>query len=466
MLSEETRTAILQLSERGASLHAIAKVLHVSRRTARKVLASGSVEVPALVRPSQADPWHETILKEHARFKGKLVLVHRELARRGAALSYQVLTGYCRRHGIGVKAKVPSGTYTFEPGEEMQTDTSPHRVKVGGRERKAQCASMVLAHSRMVFVQYYPSFDRFWCKVFLTAALEFFGGACRRCVIDNTSVIVGVGAGAAMIPAPEMAAFALRFGFEFKAHAVGHPNRKARVERAFHYIENNLLPGREFKDWEELNREARAWSVEANAKLKRWLHARPIDLYAQERLALKALPDWIPPVYRNQDRTVDAEGYVHVGGNRFSVPSRLIGKMLEVREFPDRIEVFEGHTRVATHFRPCDARDLRLTDPAHHPQRRERRKPGPGPEETELLRVEPRLESYLVALKVRRPGQAIRAMKRLLGMLRDYPREPFLRAVATALAYGLFDLDRLDGMVLRNTARDYFVLSDAIDDDL
>jgi len=54
-------------------------------------------------------------------------------------------------------------------------------------------------------------------------------------------------------------------------------------------------------------------------------------------------------------------------------------------------------------------------------------------------------------------------MKRLLGMLRDYPREPFLRAVATALDYGLFDLDRLDGMVLRNTARDYFVLSDAIE---
>ena len=56
-------------------------------------------------------------------------------------------------------------------------------------------------------------------------------------------------------------------------------------------------------------------------------------------------------------------------------------------------------------------------------------------------------------------------MKRLLGMLRDYPREPFLRAVATALDYGLFDLDRLDGMVLRNTARDYFVLSDAIEGD-
>lgn len=465
MLNEEIRTAILQLHERGASLRTIARDLHISRTTARKVLASGCVQAPGLARSSQGDPWHEDILREHARVKGRLMLVHRALVAKGATLSYQALTAYCRRHGIGVKPKVPSGSYTFEPGEEMQHDTSPHHVKVGGRERVAQCASLVLANSRMVFVQYYPSFDRFWCKVFLTAALEFFGGACRRCVIDNTNVVVGAGTGWEMIPAPEMGAFALRFGFEFRAHAVGRPNRKARVERAFHYIENNFLPGREFRDWDELNREARAWCEAANGRLKRSLHARPIDLFTVERLALKALPEHIPQVYRLHDRTVDAEGYVHVGGNRFSVPSALIGRMLVVREYVDRVEAFEGRTRVATHFRPCDAKDLRLTDPSHHPQRRDRRKAGPGPEETELLRVESRLGPYLAALKAKRPSQAIRSMKRLLGMLRDYPREPFLRAVTTALDYGLFDMDRLDGMVLRNTARDYFVLSDAIDID-
>jgi len=32
---------------------------------------------------------------------------------------------------------------------------------------------------------------------------------------------------------PEMVAFAERFGFEFRAHALGHANRSARVERPF-----------------------------------------------------------------------------------------------------------------------------------------------------------------------------------------------------------------------------------------
>lgn len=37
-------------------------------------------------------------------------------------------------------------------------------------------------------------------------------------MIDNTHVIVAACGGDAMIPVPEMAAFAERFGFRFKAH--------------------------------------------------------------------------------------------------------------------------------------------------------------------------------------------------------------------------------------------------------
>ena len=35
----------------------------------------------------------------------------------------------------------------------------------------------------------------------------------------------------------------------------------------------------------------------------------------------------------------------------------------------------------------------------------------------------------------------------------------WLKAVAEALVYGMFDLARLDGMVLRNVRQDYFVVA-------
>ena len=94
----------------------------------------------------------------------------------------------------------------------------------------------------------YPRFDRFACKVFLTDALRYVGGACKSCMIDNTHVVVLRGTGREMVPVPEMEAFAERYGFRFHAHEKGDANRSARVERPFHFIENNFLAGRTFAE--------------------------------------------------------------------------------------------------------------------------------------------------------------------------------------------------------------------------
>ena len=55
-----------------------------------------------------------------------------------------------------------------------------------------------------------------------------------------------------------MAAFARTLGFAFRAHRVGHADRKGRIERPFAYIERNFLPGRSFSDFDDLNRQVLA----------------------------------------------------------------------------------------------------------------------------------------------------------------------------------------------------------------
>ena len=52
------------------------------------------------------------------------------------------------------------------------------------------------------------------------------------------------------------------------------------------------------------------------------------------------------------------------------------------------------------------------------------------------------------------------------GMRFGRPRwvfEPVLQAIRTAQHYGLYDLERLERMVLRRIAHDYFVLPEDID---
>ena len=56
------------------------------------------------------------------------------------------------------------------------------------------------------------------------------------------------------------------------------------------------------------------------------------------------------------------------------------------------------------------------------------------------------------------------ALRQLLRMLREYPREPFLGAIAEAAQYGLYDLDRVERMILRRVQRDFFLLEGNNDD--
>jgi Mu transposase-like protein len=393
------------------------------------------------------------------------VRVHEELVAGGAALSYQALTGFCRRQGIGQTPAVPAGQYHFEPGEEMQHDTSPHTVEVGGRKYKAQTASAVLCYSRMLFFQINPTFQRFDCKVFLTDALRYAGGAPQRVMIDNTHVVVLRGTGREMIPVPEMEAFGERLGFHFVAHAIGNADRKGRVERPFSFIENNFLAGRTFASWAELNLQARQWCDKVNSTYKKHIRAVPRELFAVERMHLKPLPAWIPEVYRLHQRTVDVEGYVSVNSIRYSVPAPWIGHRVEVRETRDKIEIEMDARHIVTHAREVTPLAQRITLAAHRAPRGEGVKRDPHPEEKAIVEAAPETALYVAALKQKRRKVVALALRQLLRLLREYPREPFLAAVREAAQYGLYDLDRLERMILRRVARDYFLLDTESDSD-
>jgi len=465
MLEQSVRQAILERQRRGQSVRAIARALHVSRAAVRDVLRRGSAEVPQLARPEKALAHREDILRLLQECAGSFTRVHEELTKAGLQLSYPAFTAFCRRHGIGQAPKQPAGHYDFAPGQEMQHDTSPHTLPLGGTGRRAQTASLVLGYSRMLFFQFYPQFRRFECKVFLTEAFRYLDGVAQTCLIDNTHVVVLKGTGRDMIPVPEMAAFAERFGFTFVAHAVGDANRSGRVERMFRFIERGFLPGRHFTDWADANRHAREWCDRVNTRPKRHLRATPRELFATEHPALRRLPRWIPEPYLLHERLVDVEGYITLHTNHYSVPTAFIGRRLEVRETQNRVVMYEGPREVAAHDREVEPRNRHVFRPEHRPPRGQgwRHEREPFPEEKDLLRLLPEIEAYLGGLKRRGKLQTTLALRQLLRMAREYPREPVLTAVQTAAHYGLYDLGRLERMVLRGLATTYFQLPRSLD---
>lgn len=465
MISPETKQAILTMYEKGCGIRKISRTLKVSKNTVRRVVRGRAGET--VLKTSRYEELAPLISELFKPCRGNAVriqeIVHDKY---GHLIPYSTLTRIVRDLNLREdKGAHRAGRYNFAPAQEAQHDTTPHDVIIGGKKLKAQCAGLVLAYSRKLFIQYYPAFTRFEAKVFLREAFLFMEGTCSECTIDNTSVIVACGSGPEAEIAPEMERFGRMFGVKFRPHRIGHADRKARIERNLFYAERNFLAGRSFSDWHDLNSQARKWCIEvANRKVKRSLDMSPEQAFLMEKPHLTPLPAHIPPVYEPLYRMVDVEGYVCVDTNRYSVPERLIGKQVEVHKAWDRVQVFFKHQKVADHPRLIAKRESRVTAKGHHPPfNRSKHNKGPSQEEMILRGKDNVVDEYVKGLKKRSRGRGQRKMRRLLELKRTYPEDAFRKALKEALHYGLYDLHRLEEMILSQVAGEFFKIDDEED---
>jgi transposase len=464
MIDQEKRSAILLLHKQGHPLRKIAKDVDVSRNSVREVIASGDARVPAIERAQSLDPHLEAVRSLYTECRGNIVRVHEELhLRHAVTVAYTTLTRFCRKNRISQSQPARTVRIITEPGEEMQHDTSPYTIELGGRSVKRHCASLVLGYSRRLYIRFYARFDRFACKCFLTEAFRYMGGSCGRCVIDNSSVVLACGAGLSAQVSPEMEAFEKRFGFRFLAHEINMPDRKGKVERPFDYIENNFLAGRHFRDDVDLNAQALDWlETRANVRRLRELGASPLELFAAEAPHLNPLPLFIPEVYKLHRREVDAYGKIHLEERRYSVPPHVsVDKEVDVRETETEVNIMDGHQELARH--------PKLTDPAG---KKESTLPGHGrrphrtslaqivlPQEDALRALGVQAVGYLDALKRERPGRAYRwSVKVLHRLIGHYPGVEIDRAMGQAGQHRLWDVRRIEGVLLQNLAQDHFQL--------
>jgi hypothetical protein len=458
MKSVSDRAAVIAMNQAGQSVRKISRILKISRKTIRRILSG---KAPLQVqKTSQYESLAPLVCELFQRLEGNAVLVQKELELYGHRLPYTSLTHLVRALKLRPEKIKRSGSFTYAPGREAQHDTSPHRVSIAGKTVKAQCAGLVLANCRLLFFQYYPRFTRFEAKIFLTAAFSYIEAVPEICVIDNTSVLVAAGSGADAIIAPEMEAFGAIYGLRFVAHAIGHADRSAVMERNFHYIEKSFLPGQDFSSWSALNAAARRFCDEvANTKIKRALGMSPRQAYASERPFLKPLPIVKPPVYQALSRTVDLYGYVAVDTNRYSVPEALCGKQVEIHKGLYHLRIFYKMRLIATHPRLIEQRDSKSTLPGHHSPPVAHKTNKQSPLLHQLLGHSQELDAY--ATKIAARPAATRHMQRLLAIKGDYPAQAFDPAIARGLQYGVYDLSRLEKLILSFVAGEFFKLEDS-----
>lgn len=401
MIESEKRKAIYLLHEEGLSIREIARSLRVSRKSVRKIIQEGGAPL-LILRDDRKRIDPERLKKLYEDCQGFVQRMHEILLEEdGCDLAYSTLTRLVRSLGLGDPkdkdhrdAKVPD-----EPGKEMQQDTSPYELVIGGRPMKIIGSLLYLRYCKKRYLKFYPSFNRFRMKSFFHEALTFFEYTAETCIIDNTNLAVLHGTGPDAVMVPEMIELGKSHGgFKWKAHRIKHSDRKGGVESGFWFVETNFFPGRTFESLEDLNRQALEWATQ---RIVLRPHAKtgliPAQLFEFEKSKLKKLPPFVPEPVLAHERETDQYGYAAFDGNYYWIPGHGRGRV-QVVQYSQRIQIYRNRVRLAEYplpafgvknerFRPVGVPEIR-----QHPNNCKSRA---GAEENRLKAIGPEVAAYL-----------------------------------------------------------------------
>lgn len=312
--------------------------------------------------------------------------VHAELRRRGVTLAllweeYRAGApdgyGYSRfcdlyvewRRGITATMR-----QTHAAGEKLFVDFAGDTVPVfdalTGEARACKIFVAVLGASNYTYAEARLSeaLPEWICAHVNTFA--YLGGVPKAVVCDNLKA--GVTTASRYEPGVNRTyqELAAHYGTTIMPTRPRKPRDKAKVEGAVLIVERWILArlrNQRFFSLTELNAAIRALVEELNARLMRKLGASRREFFESiDRPALLALPAE-PYQYAEWRRARVAPDYhVEVQGHFYSVPSRLIRQVVEVRITEAAVEVFHRGLRLASHVRSA-VPHRHTTIPEHMP---------------------------------------------------------------------------------------------------
>lgn len=256
----------------------------------------------------------------------------------------------------------PADRLIWLPGDAVQCDLwfPPVRIPLeDGTRAVLPVLVMTCAYSRFTLARMIPSRHTADLLLGMWDLLMQLGSVPRRLIWDNEA---GIGRGRRH--AEGVGEFTGTLATTLQRCKPYDPESKGLVERRNGYLETSFMPGRDFASPADFNDQVQDWLTRANAKVVRTIKAAPVELLADDRAGMLALPPVPPSVGWTNRVRLGRDYYVRVDRNDYSVDPSMIGAFVDVRADLSRVQVRHGGRLVADHERAW-ARGMTITDPAH-----------------------------------------------------------------------------------------------------
>jgi len=343
-------------------------------------------------------------------------------------------------------AKVRLGLHTApafipldpEVGREAEVDWGTALAIIGGQPTTVKFLVMRSRYSGKHLVRCYPCERQ---QAFFDAhlhAFNFFGGVFPTLVYDNlSSAVKQVLRGRGRVEQEEFIKFHAYYNFTPRFCNPAAAHEKGGVEGLVGYVKRNyFVPLPEADSLADLNQKLLAECLAYGDHRLQGREKTVNEFFQAEQAHLLPLPAVPFDVTQTRGGKVDHYATVRVDNNRYSVPSRYVGLKVQVLLDIDRVDLFHGGNRLATHPRVFGSNKWQL-DPDHYLELIQQR---PGAfEEARPLRQwrqswPPALERLLSRFQESQGETAgIKDFINVLLLYREHPGEAIRAAVELAL---------------------------------
>lgn len=445
------------MAAQGNGVRLIARTLNVNRETVRRALRDQGT--PRYQRPPRPHPELEQLRPVIARwlFKDKLigsVILERLTDPKGGyvyhgsqATLYRFLDRL--RAERGEQASNAVERFETEPGEQGQFDWSPYTVRIGSELVEIQVFDLILGYSRKRHFTW--SRDHTQASVFeaIERSLRHFGGAPRRLLIDRgREMVMPTKPADPVVFNPRFLELCGHYRMEPWACQARRAQTKGKVERPFFYVEQHLIKGRDWLDFEAFDRDLAELEARWETQVNGTTQETPLERFERERAALLPLPATAFVSSAECFHKVNHDCLVPYKSSRYNVPWPYAGKRVWLRPSQGRfLEVRNQAGQLIAHHELAAKKGQTVLNPEYYKGLRQRAGRTRAMVETQILERFPDCRWYCEAVATVYRDHPESVLRGVVELSRVYPPEVMRAAFARQREAGVFSLASLRGLL-------------------
>ena len=325
---------------------AMARIMGCDPRTVKRYLEGYKPKMKRkILKKSKLDKFKETIISK-LEIGCTSMAIFKFIQKDGYTGSYSLVADFVQKHK---EEQIKKATIRFEtaPGLQAQVDWKENLKMISkhGELFEVNIFLMVLGYSRTKFVKLTSDKTQKTLFKCMNEAFKYFGGVPKEIVFDNMATVVDRAnsrIGNVKLNT-KFVQYSKDIGFNPITCRIYRPQTKGKVESLAKLVDRLQVYNHEFETYEELEKIVKMFMKEINNEISQGTNMKPIERLAKETKYLLPLPNQeVLNAYTTSPKEykVSKESMITYKGQKYSVPTYLIGKSVSVKETDEYIHIY------------------------------------------------------------------------------------------------------------------------------